>query len=232
MYVQYVGLDLGQTQDPSALVLLERPVWYCDPFTGDTGWRTLDHVQSLRFAELSRRSEELHVRALRRYPLGTTYTTIVADVGRLLGTLPYPQQTALLIDWTGVGRPVFDMFVDAGLNPIGISIHGGDKVIPVDGGFRTPKRDLVGAVKSLLSRYALKFAADLPLLDVLRGELENFHYKLDPLTSHDSYSAWRENLHDDTVLAVAIAAWFAERQDDTRAFVTAYAPPARFGRVR
>jgi hypothetical protein len=29
---------------------------------------------------------------------------------------------------------------------------------------------------------------------------------------HDSYNAWRESIHDDLVLAVALAAWYAERQ--------------------
>jgi len=38
----------------------------------------------------------------------------------------------------------------------------------------------------------------------------NFKVKIDPQTAHDSYSAWREADHDDLVLSVALAAWFAE----------------------
>jgi hypothetical protein len=38
----------------------------------------------------------------------------------------------------------------------------------------------------------------------------NFRVKIDPLTAHDSYGAWREGQHDDLVLAVALAVWFAE----------------------
>ena len=34
--------------------------------------------------------------------------------------------------------------------------------------------------------------------------------KIDPITAHDSYGAWREGQHDDLVLAVALAVWFAE----------------------
>jgi hypothetical protein len=37
-----------------------------------------------------------------------------------------------------------------------------------------------------------------------------FRVKIDPLTAHDSYGAWREGAHDDLVLAVAVAAWYAE----------------------
>ena len=35
--------------------------------------------------------------------------------------------------------------------------------------------------------------------------------KIDPLTAHDSYGAWREGAHDELVLAVAVACWYGER---------------------
>jgi hypothetical protein len=227
MNVQFVGLDLGQAQDPTALVLLERPLRvesYINEM--DSGWYAASDVPSLKWVDLTRRSPELHLRALRRWQLGTGYPQIVQDVANLLSRLPHPQQTALVIDWTGVGRPVFDMFVVAGLAPIGIAIHGGDKVIAVDGGYRVPARDLAGAVQSLLQRRHLKFAADLPLLGVLKGELQNFRVKIDPATAHDSYSAWRENQHDDCVLATAVAAWYAERVE-VASFATNYVSPPR-----
>src|SRR5437763_13744778 len=60
---------------------------------------------------------------LERVPLGTPYPGIVAHVGRLLGKLP--ARTELVIDFTGVGRPVFDMFVCSGISPVGVLITGG-----------------------------------------------------------------------------------------------------------
>jgi hypothetical protein len=55
---------------------------------------------------------------LEREPLGTPYPDIVAHVGRLLRKLPgYPE---LVIDCTGVGRPIFEMFVYSGISPIGV----------------------------------------------------------------------------------------------------------------
>ena len=60
---------------------------------------------------------------LERVPLGTPYPGIVAHVGRLLTKLPgHPE---LVIDFTGAGRPVFDMFVYSGISPAGILITGG-----------------------------------------------------------------------------------------------------------
>ena len=54
---------------------------------------------------------------LERVPLGTLYPAIVAHVGRLLTKLP--GRAELVIDFTGVGRPIFDMFVYSGIYPTG-----------------------------------------------------------------------------------------------------------------
>ena len=51
---------------------------------------------------------------LERLPLGTSYPAIVAHVGRLMTKLP--GRPELVIDYTGVGRPVFDMFVYSGIS--------------------------------------------------------------------------------------------------------------------
>jgi hypothetical protein len=60
---------------------------------------------------------------LERLPLGTPYPAIVAHVGRLLTKLPGGPE--LVIDFTGVGRPIFDMFISSGISPIGVLITGG-----------------------------------------------------------------------------------------------------------
>jgi hypothetical protein len=51
----------------------------------------------------------------------------------------------------------------------------------------------------------------LPLAQTLVQELLTFRVTIDPKTAHDSYSAWREGLHDDLVLATALACWWGER---------------------
>lgn len=51
----------------------------------------------------------------------------------------------------------------------------------------------------------------MPLLEVLKGELQTFEVKINPQTAHDSYLAWREGQHDDLVLAVAMACWYREQ---------------------
>jgi hypothetical protein len=74
-----------------------------------------------------------------------------------------------------------------------------------------PKRDLVAAPLILFQDRRLEIAEDLELRKTLERELENFKVKINISTAHDTYEAWRENEHDDLVLALSIACWAAER---------------------
>jgi hypothetical protein len=57
----------------------------------------------------------------------------------------------------------------------------------------------------------LKVAPDLAEGETFVSELSNFKVKISA-AGHDSYNAWRESIHDDLVLSVALAAWFGERR--------------------
>jgi hypothetical protein len=182
-----VGLDLGQAQDFSALVVVDQ--------------------QPVPLAQCT-----YAVRHLSRWPLDTSYPRIVQDLKVLLARPPLVGRHALVADHTGCGRAVVDQLRQAGLALTAVSLHGGDTVSHVGGNFRTPKRDLVGVVQVLLQQRRLLFAESLALTSVLTQELLNFKVRIDPATAHDSYSAWRERDHDDLVLALALALWWGERQ--------------------
>ena len=185
----FIGLDLGQSRDYTALAILEKLEQLAPGEAGELGGRAVYHVRRL---ERTR---------------GTPYPDIVARVKEIIGKL---EGASLVVDQTGVGAPVVDMFEQAGLNPIGIYIHGGDRVTNERDTYRVPKRDLVGVLQVLLQNGRLKVASELELADVLIREMLNFKVKIDPLTAHDSYSAWREAEHDDLVFAVALACWYGE----------------------
>lgn len=138
---------------------------------------------------------------------------------------------SLLVDQTGIGESVIESLRAAGLGFTGILIHGGDAVSEMEGGYRVPKKELVGIVEVLLQNRRLRIARALPMASVLVQELEAFKATTKLTTGHTSYAAdesWRENPHDDTVLAVAMAAWFGETQDpvenqrSTAALIKAY----------
>lgn len=194
--VSYVcGLDLGQQQDFTALAIAE----YYRP----------DGAKTLQY----------DMRHIERIPLGTNYPTIVSRVHTLLDAPNLRGRVQLIVDGTGVGRPVVDMLSQAGLRPIAVSIHGGDAVSHEYRGcvwYRVPKRDLIGVVQVALHSQRLRIAAAHPMASTLIAEMQNYRVTIDPRTAHDSYAAWREGIHDDLVLACALALWWSEYRQTRR----------------
>lgn len=180
--MMYLGLDLGQVNDYTALAVVDQ--------TGE--------VPTASYA----------VRHLERWRQ-ISYPEQVGRVKTLMAATELVER-ALIVDQTGVGRAPFDMLKIAGLHPTGISIHGGDNVSGSGDEYRVPKRDLVSTVAVLLQGRRLHIVPVLPEAKMLAHELTNFRMKIDPVTAHDSYAAWREAEHDDLVLAVALACWAAE----------------------
>lgn len=164
IYSYYVGVDLGQKQDFTAVAVFEEPVWL-EQWTTEhrwayrlglselrgrgAGWASpadlspsvLEEIMNLNYHEGKPASPPLSLRHLERFPLGTPYPQIVERVRSMLATPPlFDRRVALVADQTGVGQGVVDMLVQAGLSPIPISIHGGDNVSLQHPGYRVPKR--------------------------------------------------------------------------------------------
>jgi hypothetical protein len=232
-YLYYLGLDLGQARDYSALAILEEQLFISPEWASEVlyaqdlergvspGWVSPAMLNPHQVGEalwhmrrFGRPAEvPLSVRHLERFELGTKYTSVVERVAKVVRSSPLRGMPAiLLIDKTGVGASVLDSFTHAGIGATAITLHGGSAVSqdPQRAGFRVPKRDLVTVTQVLLQNGRLKVAASLPEADTLRRELLNFKVTIDPRTAHDSYSHWRENDHDDLVLAVSMACWFRQ----------------------
>jgi len=62
---------------------------------------------------------EYRVRHLQRFALGTPYPDMVKETIRIQSFLP---GSILAVDGTGVGRPIIDLFWEAGLAPWSITI--------------------------------------------------------------------------------------------------------------
>lgn len=184
----YLGVDLGQTADYTALALVQRTAPPPSPAFDVVG--------------------------LERLPTGTTYPAVVAHAAERLAMPQLQGCTTLVVDATGVGRPVVDALRAAHLDPVAVTITGGDAVTQEDGrgeAWRVPKRDLVSGLQVLLQAERLKIARALPFAGALVDELLRFRVKIDPVTARDSYGVWREGKHDDLVLALAVAVWKGSR---------------------
>ena len=125
---------------------------------------------------------------------------------------PRRDRPELVVDATGVGRPVLDVMRERGLKPIGITITGGiDAVEREWNDIRVPKRTLAAIMQVVLQSGRLKIAADMELTPALTRELETFKVKIN-VNGSEAFEAWRETDHDDLVLAAALAVWRAENR--------------------
>jgi hypothetical protein len=185
----FLGLDLGQTTDFTAVAVLERPTQVGDG------------------------KPNLLLRHLQRFALGTPYTSIVSAVAQLSGTALLRDQATMTVDQTGVGRPLVEMLRQAPVpcRIVPVTITGGNAVtVAEDGGFHVPKKELVTGLQLLLQGRRLKVARRLPDTNLLVRELLNFRVKI-TAAANETFGSWREGDHDDLVLAVALACWQAER---------------------
>jgi hypothetical protein len=188
----YLGLDIGQSVDHTALVALERT--------------------PLPPAERSgRRRYRYEVRGLRRWPLRTPYVAIAADVAALCGEPPLAG-CVLGIDKTGVGAGVLEIIRAARPHAVirPVLITAGHEVTAEGAGFRVPKLELVAAVTALLDGGRLAIPATIPEAQVLGKELSAFRAKVTAAGREAMEADWRSRQHDDMVLALAIAAFLGE----------------------
>jgi hypothetical protein len=193
-----VGVDLGQSQDFTAITVLERTDTVVDGASKER-----------RYA----------VRHLQRVKLGTGYVEIVEIVKRLMKALPRAFQQPgprLIVDHGGPGRPVSDLMTTC------VSITGAkEEGSGESSNFTVPKRNLVSALKILFESGKIKIARDLPFAEDFIRELLEFRVKISN-AGHDSYEAVRAATHDDLVISVALAAWWNERKTFQVGYTNAY----------
>lgn len=216
-----VGVSLGQAQDTTALCILEQT-------KRDTG-DMLHGLPSMTWYEGGQKiggevdtypvyEHSYAVRHLERLVAGTHYPEQVAKTKELVTRLEKQNgRISLIVDQTGVGRPVTDMLRAAKLRPKAAVVTGGDTPSQEGNEYRVPKRDLVSSAQVLLQSKRLTIASSLPLAQALVSELLAF--KATITLSRENSSAppepWRERTHDDLVLAVALAAWYGESSRTT-----------------
>jgi hypothetical protein len=176
------GLDLGQSVDFSVF----------------------SAVECLRFVDQPSR----HVLAgMQRFALGSPYTDIAEAVAGRMKAPPL-KGARLVIDAGGPGKPVFDIFqreeISAALVPV--TITGGRQVNATRTGLCVPKGHLISVLVALFQEERLEFAK-FEGRDQLVAELKAFKVK-QTAKGHETFSGERD--HDDTVISLALACWYAE----------------------
>jgi len=133
-YMVYIGIDIGQSQDPTAIVVADPEI----------------------------RENEIHyvIRFLRRLPLGISYPAIIEEVIKVHQNIPEPDGSFELnkqvwIDATGVGKPVVDLIRNncSYINLHEVFITGGeakDNINPWSRVIKLPKAYLVSRLQVML----------------------------------------------------------------------------------
>lgn len=186
----YIGVDLGQVNDYTAISIIEQ-------IAAEDGL-----------------SKYYHLKQLGRLPLNTSYPETISKIKDIVNNLK--GERFLIIDQTGVGRPIFDALIAAQLDPVGITITGGNVVTGAGSEYGVPKRDIVNCLQLAYQNKRLRVTSKIKLLSTFLTELSNFKIKINIRTMHDSYEGWREGDHDDLVLSVGLALWYAENQGEPR----------------
>jgi hypothetical protein len=139
--------------------------------------------------------------------LKTAYPAGVARIGQVMRGMP--RGTDLVVDFSAVGRGIYDMLVNDGLSPIGVTMTGGLDVHWNGSSLVTvPKLTLVSKLVARLHGGELLVHGDLADWPVLRRELVNFR----PEVTRGGQETWnsRSGEHDDLVIATALCTWFLE----------------------
>jgi hypothetical protein len=194
-----LAVDVGQANDYTAVCILQS---YRLSAASDAG-RHHDLVHLERFREMSYPDQVRRI-AERYRELQQHAKAAHADAS-----------LRVVVDATGVGKPILDLAKEHGLRPNGVIITGGETSSRADGIDRVPKRELVTTLQVALQTRRLRIAEDLPLAELLLKEMRGFRVKIS-LTGHASFGndvgSWREADHDDLVLATALGVWMLENR--------------------
>jgi hypothetical protein len=136
--------------------------------------------------------------------LGSPYGDIVTEVTRLAEAPSLKRRGVLVVDQTGVGRPVVEMLRGAPIPCliVPVTITSGQAAnVATDGRLNVPKAELVTCLVLAFQGHRLKLPRALPDTPVLVQELLNFQTKI-TAAGNETFESQRSRDHDDLVIAL------------------------------
>ncbi|WP_031497848.1 hypothetical protein [Bryobacter aggregatus] len=210
-----LGLDLGQTQDPTAAALLLDMEQTVSPYS----WIDSTHRTTRRW----------QLASTRLWPLETAYTQVAIDLKRICRRIQrqYPATPLILLcDATGIGRPTLEMIHKELQSPgeaspariEGIVFTGGATVsesrhpaLPVNL-FHVPRLDLIQTLLQAIESRQLQAAPGLEDAARLATQLKSLRYTESRSTGQTGIEVHKSAAHPETanadlVMALAMATW-------------------------
>jgi hypothetical protein len=201
-----LSVDLGTAVDHTALALITKTVYGTGEFT---------YINSEWFEKSATRFDLLRSK---RLPLQMDYTEIIKYVSQRKQQVddwaasfrPF-HESDLVLDSTGVGRPIVDLFRRAGFRPVAVTITAGQE--PTNHGSRrwsVPRSVLIMGLRSAFEAGELVLNYNQQEINILREELSQLSPQYTP--SGNLTFQHRVGQHDDLVLSLAQGVWWARHQ--------------------
>ncbi len=180
-----IGLDLGQQNDYTVLSILEI-------------------IENPR-----KRGTLYQLIYLYRVPLGTSYPNIITWVSALISEQLENYNYVLVVDYTGVGRPIVDMLRQNDIKLLAINITGGNSANWKYGNeVSVPKKEIITSLQVTLESYRLRFSENVSALDTLAQEFVSFNGKINSNANLQFEAEY--GYHDDIVMSIGLAIWYGE----------------------
>lgn len=190
-----IGCDIGQRADPTAVAVAE-VMPGAEP--GEPPVFVIRHLE--------------------RLPLGTPYPAVATRLAQIATRVrdvsrpgdPSPPDVTLMVDATGVGRPIVDLLEretrGTGARLLAATFTHGDTLTAGSGRkeYRVGKAFLVSRLQALFQTDRIRLPADHPEARAMLEELLNYEIKVDD-NARDTYGAFRVGTHDDLVTALGLA---------------------------
>jgi hypothetical protein len=194
----FIGVDIGRTQDNSAVTVLARRIEAVQPLTPEPGTTMVMYYAVM----------------MKRFPLQTPYYVVEDEIDRLW-RIPEmaTNEKYLIVDSTGVGSPVVENLIRLRHLPAqAVTITGGENARQTaDGMYNVSKSNLVTALIDIVQRKRLKILEGVEDAEAFFNQLDVFGYRVNKDTGAVGYEAMMEKVHDDLVISTALALWYAER---------------------
>ncbi len=160
----------------------------------------------------------MRLRHLERLPLDAGWPDLATKVRELLDALEGKEQCdapEVIVDITGVGKPVLELLKGRGIEPLVVTVAAGSETVETAWNeWRVAKTELIGTLQLQFQTGKIKTASEIPLVGTFIKELQDFSMRPPKISPGDG-EAWREGAFDDLVLAVALAVWRGHKHTPT-----------------
>ena len=138
----------------------------------------------------------------------------------MMQSLSFGDNCSLIIDGTGVGEAVYDIYRSLGLDPLKIIFTSGETAAVEQerpqfsrrfgavSGYKVPKVDMISAAQVIFQQGRIRFAENIDFRDECFQQLQSFVGKVNEKNHNVKYENLTDDIHDDFVTMIIQACWY------------------------